>query len=504
MKRRRSLLALMLCVVLTMPAAQAAAVEGLQVPTHVGQLTAASSLFWDGGHVLEGRAQAHNVAYFAARTSIPATTPLDPCAVSSSISNCFLYEFDVLSPGTLRVAVDSSNRGDCFGFELSDPTGRSRAFPASCPALGGSSEDDALGAPPAWHAYTIEKSLEMAASDVGTWQMRVLAGDVWDWAFRARAALGTVMSPEPELLEPNLQPWLPWEFGFAAPANPNPGSAMDHENPAGPGLASCTGSELEHTSHCLRFSSGVMNVGRGPLFVGFDDISDLSGTQYIFRSDATPGDYTDNLEAGAYETHEAGTSEWHEEHGHRHFSNMVLYELFSVGDANSPHSMDPQGRRLEQVTTGHKEGYCTADHGFGRWSDFHQDGWFSAHSQLGRNCGAALAASTGWGDVYRWQRQGQYVPFDPVAEEDDSMRPGFYLVRVTIDPDNRIRESIEDDNIGYALIKVVEGSAGDSVLICERGVGDNPWHPRRQVIEEPFWWSILRSTQAPRPGECDS
>lgn len=489
-------------IVMTAATAHAGLPDGLQNPTHVGQLVAPSSLFWDGGYVAQGRAQAHNVAYYAARTSDPASTPPDPCAVSSSVSNCFLYEFDVLSSGTLRVAVDSSNRGDCFAFELSDPTGRSRGFRVSCPLLGGSSEDDKFGGPPAWHAYTIERSLEVAASDVGTWQMRVVAGDVSDWAFRARAALGTVTEPEPELLEPNLQPWLPWEFGFAAPANPKPGTAMDHENVAGPGLASCTGSELEHTSHCLRFSSGVMNVGRGPLFVGFDDSSDLIGTQYIFRSDATPGVYTDNLEAGAYETQEAGESEWHEEHGHRHFSNMVLYELFSVGDANSPHSMDPQGRRLEHVTTGHKEGYCTVDHGFGRWTDFHQDEWFSAHSQFGRHCGDALASSTGWGDVYRWQRQGQYVPFDAVAEEDGSMRPGSYLVRVTIDPDDRLRESNEDDNIGYALIEVVEGSAGDRVVICERGLGDNPWHPHRQVTEEPFWWSILDSSQAPRSTDC--
>lgn len=504
MQRQKLLLAFLVGALVTLSTAHAAATGVLQSATHVGQLADGSSLFWDGGYVSEGRAQLHNIAYFAARTSDPASPAPDPCAASSSITSCFLYAFDVASPGELRVAIDSSNRGDCFGFELSDPAGRSRVFPSNCPVLGGSSEDDALGGPPAWHAYTIETSLEVAGSDRGTWQMRVVAGDVSDWAFRVRAALGTVTPPEPELLEPNLRPWLPWEFGLAAPANPKPGSAMDHENPAGPGLASCTASELEQASHCLRFSSGVMNVGRGPLFVGFDDVADLSGTQYIFRSDATPGVYTDNLEAGAYESHEAGTSEWHDEHGHRHFSNMVLYELFSVGDAKNPHSMDPQGRRLEQVTTGHKEGYCTADHGFGDWSDFHQDGQFSAHSQLGRNCGAALAASTGWGDVYRWQRQGQYVPFDPVAEEDGSMRPGFYLVRVTIDPDDRIRESSENDNTGYALIRVADTSAGDEITICERGLGDNPWHPHREVIEEPFWWSILRASQAPEAGECDS
>lgn len=123
--------------------------------TSVGSLASGGALFWDGGYVSEGRAQQHNIAYYGARVNDPESRPPDPCAVSSDISNCFAYDLEVSEPGALRVAVDASNRGDCFGFELSDPHGTSRGFPTSCPALGGSSADPLWG----MHAYTLEREL---------------------------------------------------------------------------------------------------------------------------------------------------------------------------------------------------------------------------------------------------------------------------------------------------------------------------------------------------------
>lgn len=496
MQRITSILMMVGLSALSMMPAGAAAPLPFSSHYFIGDLAAGDAIYAQGGYVADGRAQSHNVAYYEARVSDPSSKPPDPCAVPSSISNCFRYDFQVTEPGELRVAVDASNRGDCFGFELSDPTGYSRTFPTSCPVLGGSATDDGTGLR-AFHAYTIERVLELSSQDVGVWQLRVVAGDVSDWAFRVRAGLD-VGEDEPDVLTPNLRPWLPSEFGFAAPASPTSGYAMDHENPAGPGLESCTSSE-EH-EHCLRFSSGLTNIGNGPLFISFDTESN-TGTQYVFRRDETRGFYTDNLENGAYDTYDAGTAGFHEFHGHRHINDMVLYELFEVTDTQRG-KMDPKGKHLMEATNGEKEGYCSIDHGFGDWMSFYQDGWLSAHKQLIGDCAGALALSTGWGDMYRWQRQGQYVPYDQVAEPDGTMRPGLYVVRVTIDPEGRVVETNEKDNVGYALIEVVEDGGRTQVTICERGIGPHPWSPHARAQAEPFWWTILRSSQAPRPGEC--
>ncbi len=56
-----------------------------------------------------------------------------------------------------------------------------------------------------------------------------------------------------------------------------------------------------------------------------------------------------------------------------------------------------------------------------------------------------LGLSPGWGDVYRWQRPGQYVEFGSNGD-------GRYVVRSTIDHLNHVLESSDSNNSAYALI----------------------------------------------------
>ena len=81
-----------------------------------------------------------------------------------------------------------------------------------------------------------------------------------------------------------------------------------------------------------------------------------------------------------------------------------------------------------------------------------------------------LGLTPGWGDVYRWQRPGQYVEF---AGQGD----GTYVVRSTVDKANHILEADEMDNTSYALIRVV----GRTIRILERGRGASPWDPKKVV-----------------------
>jgi hypothetical protein len=82
-----------------------------------------------------------------------------------------------------------------------------------------------------------------------------------------------------------------------------------------------------------------------------------------------------------------------------------------------------------------------------------------------------IALTRGWGDVYRWQRPGQYVEFSGNGN-------GLYVVRSTVDKGNTTLETNENDNSSYALIRV----NGHQVEELERGQGLSPFDPTKAVF----------------------
>ena len=442
--------------------------------------------FWDGEYVADSRGGLPALAdYFLAPAEAQVT--VDPCV--TGLAFCRRYTFAVASGGaTLRVALDSSRRGECFALELRDPTGERASstfdpgFPYVCP--------EEIGSP---QTYTLE--LAVPDAPPGRWEVRALGAEVTDWAYRLRAVLERPPRLQRGLLRPNLIPWLPSEFGFIAPASATPGPAIDRHNPPGPPGISCHAEEAPDV-HCLRFSSGISNVGDGPLFLRF---ADDQAFQHIYRADGTPGFYGDNEANGAYLERAAGPAEYHPAHAHRHFQDMVLYELFAVGDRR-------HGRRLTALGTGRKHGWCAFSQRFEHWFDTRQDDQFASFpgGEQDRYCDSAFTLERGWGDQYRWQRPGQYVPYDAAAGADGTMRAGRYLVRVTADPEHRLRETRENDNIGYALIKVIDGatSNSDRVVVCETGTGASPWDPRKTVVPGAFEWSDRLRDAKFRPERC--
>ena len=459
-------------------------------PRFAGSVGIGDALFWDGEYVSESRGGLAGVgAYFFAPPEAQAAS--DPCVTGSAF--CRLYEFEVTEPdGTLRVALDSSRRGECVAIELRDPAGRrapSRfdpGFPFICP--------EEVGPP---QAFTIEQAVPHARP--GTWQVRALGIEVTDWAYRMRAVLEAgSRAREPRVLRPNLIPWVPSEFGFVAPASPNPGTAIDRRNPPGAPGTSCHAEEAPDT-RCLRFSAGISNVGDGPFFVAFRDDQAF---QHVYYSDDTPGTYADNEATGSYRERHAGAAEFHPAHGHRHFKDMVLYELFAVADA-SPSPPYRQGTRLIPVGTGRKHGWCAFSQRFENWFGFAQDDQFASNAGAERYCDTSFTLERGWGDPYRWQRPGQYVPYDPVADADGTMRAGHYLVRVTVDPTDLLEETRETDNVAYAHIRIIDGATpnSDRVIVCEQGFGNSPWDPTKHMTEDPFAWAkrLQDPTDTPEP-----
>ena len=375
--------------------------------------------------------------------------------------------------GRLRIALDLSNRDDCVELSLVDPSGITVApmpgdYPVVCPHEGRSGQ-----------SFGIDVSADGAAA--GRWRADVAVRDPRDLAARLRVTLEPpdaegVALDAPRL--PDLVPWLPWEFGFVAPASADPGTARDRDNGPGDPAVSCHPEEEPDDTRCLRFSAGVYNVGDGPMAVVFRDDA---AYQHVYRGDATPRTYGDDEAEGRFEELAAGRGEWHDFHQHRHLAEFVLYELFLVRDAAGT---------LARIDDGGKHGYCTFSQQVADWSSAAQDPQYASFPQ-GPYCDAAMTLERGWGDLYRWQRPGQYLDYDRVAEPDGSMRAGRYLVRLTVDPAGHIAETDETNNVGYTLVEVVDGGGPgqDTVTVCEQGSGSDPWDPVATVVGDRALWA---------------
>jgi hypothetical protein len=398
-------------------------------------------VFWDGTTVASG--------------DVP-----DP-SLCGTAGPCFTYHLHLPGPGArLRVAIDIPMRDDTFELDLLDPSGKQVASTQTSNAF----DAEAFVTDPA----------------PGDWTVRVMPEGVSDSSFRLRAKLErTLAKPTGHVaLLPDLKAVPPMEFGFVAPANPANGLyPPDTVNPpldvGGMHPLSCTADEMAPTTiqggaamKCLRFTSGPINVGSGPFEMHFSFTGDLAA-QKMTPIGHGPMTQTIHYADGTTTTRPAGTYSFHWLHGHFHDDHILDYQLFRV-----------DGERLVPAGAGTKSGFCPANQLFGEWRRFVQappDEIIGSGDTGTGNCqnpvDGVLGLSPGWGDIYRWQRPGQYVEFGTNGD-------GLYVVRCTVDIENQILESDESDNSAYALVKVV----GDKVQLLERGQGSSPFDPDRTVF----------------------
>lgn len=384
---------------------------------------------------------------------------------------------------TLWVDVDTNNRGQCWHVELWSPGTYTALDPAAHPVI-------AVHCP-AYRRSTQVWNLRLPAQEVdatGTWVVRVVPSKVQNWSFRVRVLVDDQPAPTDEIAPPDLEPRPPYEFGFVAPSSPQAGRALDHNNPPGSPGTSCTAGERAElgeptpTVKCLRFSAGIYNVGAGPLDLRFWGEGENGPVVQAVRRDN--GDLA----------HERPAGEWsyHADHDHDHYLGFAQFELHRVVWRAPLPSSDV---RLELVGTGRKTGWNSAAQRFADWSRFGQGEDDTAYyrctdevrSAGGRGC---VVLSRGWGDHYRWQRPGNFVVFPTHA--DGSSVDGLYVVVVGVDPVGNVFESDDDNNTSYALIDVT----GDTVRVCERGLGMSPWDPHKEVLRPSFWVGIAGGTTA--------
>lgn len=419
----------------------------------IGVLHAASSSTPPTIHLTVGRDAFWNGSYVeSAATGLAGSAA---CAVET----CFTYPIKVAAGGSvLRVAIDTPDRSNEFELDLLDPSGTQ----VTSQANSGQSQFD----------------MEVYAQHpvAGTWTARVVPQYVTNASFRLRAKLegAPTRYAKRTMLLPNLEVTPPYEFTFIAPANPANVYAPDSANPplAALGIAplSCTPDETvglgpsfvpssKHVTRCLRFTTGPRDAGPGPFVITYNPSSAQFGLvnsgqayQRVYYSDGTSF------------LRKAGQFQFHAMHGHYHYNGFLDFQLYRVGPG---HSLTPAG-------SGNKVGLCPADELFADWRVFNQQETNTFTANCGYTTGdASLGLNVGWGDVYRWQRPGQYVDFSGDGD-------GLYVLRVTVNASRLVMTVPQDLNTGYAYIRVV----GTHVTTLERGQGDSPWDARKRVFTD--------------------
>jgi hypothetical protein len=436
---RAGLLALGLgAALVVVPSSSAGAVDfGLK-------LTLGRAVFWPGVHF-----ESAAVSDDAACTT--ATCPTYPLTLAGGAAR-------------LRVAIDNPVRSDTWTLEVLDPSGK------------------VVGSNATSNQFASEVFIDKPVA--GTWTVRVVPTSVTNTSFRLRAKLERTIPANPTgkvALLPNLKTVPPYEFGFIAPLNPaNAAYPPDTVNPpmdvAGVHPLSCAVDEMAPVAaggggaaKCLRLTSGPINVGSGPFDILFDFVSGLAGGTVDPVTLQGPARQVIHYADGSTSERAAGTFSWHKTHAHFHTDQIHTYELFKVDN--------PASGAIHPAGAGTKSGFCPADQLFGDWDHFTQlpDGTFGEGDSAGGSCfspeGGQLGLSVGWGDIYRWQRPGQYVDFGGQTD-------GLYIVRTTADKYNKILEENETDNTSYAYIKVT----GEDVTILERGQGADPWDKAKVVF----------------------
>jgi hypothetical protein len=337
-------------------------------------------------------------------------------------------------------------------------------------------------------------TFELYAPDpaAGTWTFRVFLHNVENTSFRMRAILRSAdqvaQRRHARAHAPNMRAIPPFEVG----------------------VGDCQTAEEVHdgAQRCLRFSTGPMNVGRGPLDLRplplgdprcpatGDGIREGTVIQRIHNSDGTTSDTC------------AGTYHWHERHGHYHYSTLGHFELNRVLDAELGLTAPIEDRpkmgfcigdatiadwtRFDNARQGDVQGRCTAvldpplapvdprgsSHTCGLDDSLQEHDPTGTATTVG--CEQPMFyQGAGWGDPYPYWVEGNFIDIDGAED-------GSYILLVTIAPDNDIIESNGHDNVSYAHFTIENGS----IEVHERGIGAGPWDRDKEIANDTRWPTV--------------
>ena len=286
----------------------------------------------------------------------------------------------------------------------------------------------------------------------------------------AAAPSGVVDEP------PNLAADPPWHPTFEQPPpmvvveSGNFAALAGVHNPTmqagGHALYNCLPEETaeQGAQHCLRFTSGFASLGPGPF--------EVYGSSPTFASPAGGPLYqVVSRNDGTKYSRPAGSFVFHPVHAHYHVLGIAEFRFYRV---NSDHSLTEAGKVL-------KEGFCLGNI---KMYDWHSFGQAEIDPKSVDNCEPSAqpdgswrfyeGIAAGWEDSYKWQTSGQFVDVGSAPN-------GHYLLRLVVNPQQKILETTYADNTAYSYMQI----DGNDVRVIERGHGFGPWDPNK-VVEDPL------------------
>lgn len=206
-------------------------------------------------------------------------------------------------------------------------------------------------------------------------------------------------------------------------ANPQAGSGQELR----PNLVALPASEFALTLNPstgelrLVFAATSWNNGTGPMEIeaGATSTAGQDVYQKVYNAD------------GTFTYHLAGTYVFHPDHQHFHFENFALYTLKQVGA--------PGGSERQSAKTS----FCIMD-----TTEINGSLPGSPPNPVYSTCGTTTQGmSIGWGDRYGPTLAGQ--SFDITTSPD-----GDYDLIVNVDPDDRLLEASESDNVSCVRLHI--------------------------------------------------
>lgn len=154
--------------------------------------------------------------------------------------------------------------------------------------------------------------------------------------------------------------------------------------------------------------------------------------------------WSSDVEHVCLEREAVGAMVLHHQHGHFHFEGFARYDLVRLRPNGQP-----DRSRAGVVATSPKVSFCLQD------SDQVDEG---APGRYYDFCtGALQGISPGWADIYDSSLAGQSLPLAGVAD-------GRYALVYTADPENRLRESNERDNVAFSIVEISAGGTQAKVV----------------------------------------
>ena len=242
-----------------------------------------------------------------------------------------------------------------------------------------------------------------------------------------------------------------------------------------PLFPTCYQSEVDEEGArlCLRFDQIFANTGEGAMELRF---SVPTGTtppltdvfQRLYWSD----------DPARFDERRAGQVEFHETHGHYHFTSFGVSRLFAATASGARTSAAPIRQRrtgrtvpLTLVRTARKVSFCLADTEIDSWARkgdgprtyLAPDCLFPASSD-GVNDYFVQGITRGWGDIYDYYLPDQYLEVSGIPD-------GNYVLETQADPDGLLREVTRANNCTSIRIRL---SGMSSSSPSARVIGPGP------------------------------